>query len=110
SILTQQVALAQLDHEPRKNQWVTEILRERNQLSAALAALPVVLHVFPSNANFLLVKVKNAKEIYQKLIHKGIVVRDRSSVILCDDCLRITIGTPEENQKLLSALNAINGL
>lgn len=110
SILTQQVALAQLDHEPRKNQWVTEIVRERNQISAALAALPVVLHVFPSDANFLLVKVRNAKEVYQKLIRAGIVVRDRSSVILCDDCLRITIGTPEENQKLLSALNAINGL
>lgn len=110
SILTQQVALAQLDHEPRKNQWVTEIVRERNQISAALAALPVVLHVLPSDANFLLVKVRNAKEVYQKLIHKCIVVRDRSSVILCDDCLRITIGTPEENQKLLSALNAINGL
>jgi histidinol-phosphate aminotransferase len=102
SILTQQVALAQLDHEPRKNQWVTEIVRERN--------LPVVLHVLPSDANFLLVKVRNAKEVYQKLIRAGIVVRDRSSVILCDDCLRITIGTPEENQKLLSALNAINGL
>ncbi|MFN5003485.1 MAG: histidinol-phosphate transaminase [Bacteroidota bacterium] len=110
SILTQQVALAQLDHEPRKNQWVTEIVRERNQISAALAALPVVLHVLPSDANFLLVKVRNAKEVYQKLIRAGIVVRDRSSVILCDDCLRITIGTPEENQKLLSALNAINGL
>jgi histidinol-phosphate aminotransferase len=110
SILTQQVALSQLDREPRKNQWVTEIVRERKQISAALAALPIVSHVFPSDANFLLVKVKNAKEIYQKLIHKGIVVRDRSSVILCDDCLRITIGTPEENQKLLSALNAINGL
>ncbi|MFN8806870.1 MAG: histidinol-phosphate transaminase, partial [Bacteroidota bacterium] len=71
SILTQQVALAQLDHEPRKNQWVTEIVRERNQISAALAALPVVLHVLPSDANFLLVKVRNAKEVYQKLIRAG---------------------------------------
>jgi len=110
SILTQQVALAQLDHEARKNQWVAEIVRERNKISAALATLPVVLHVFPSDANFLLVKVRNAKEVYQKLIRAGIVVRDRSSVILCDDCLRITIGTPEENQKLLSGLNATNGL
>lgn len=110
SILTQQVALAQLDHEARKNQWVAEIVRERNKISAALATLPVVLHVFPSDANFLLVKVRNAKEVYQKLIRAGIVVRDRSLVILCDDCLRITIGTPEENQKLLSGLNATNGL
>ncbi len=110
SILTQQVALSQLEHEARKDKWVAEIVRERNQMSSALSDLPVVLHVFPSDANFLLVKVRHAKEVYQKLIRVGVVVRDRSSVILCDDCLRITIGTPEENQKLLSTLNSINGL
>jgi histidinol-phosphate aminotransferase len=110
SILTQQVALSQLEYEPRKNQWVAEIVHERNQMSSALSALPMMLHVFPSDANFLLVKVKHAKEVYQKLIRMGVVVRDRSSVILCDDCLRVTIGTPEENQRLLTALNSINGL
>ncbi|MFM8913872.1 MAG: histidinol-phosphate transaminase [Flammeovirgaceae bacterium] len=107
NILTQQVALQELQHEARKDEWVREIIFERGQMAAALSALPMVQMVYPSEANFLLVKVSNAKEKYQKLIRMGIVVRDRSSVILCDDCLRITIGTPSENKKLLSGLNAI---
>jgi histidinol-phosphate aminotransferase len=61
--------------------------------------------VFHSDANFLLVKIKNAKRIYEQLCEKGIIVRDRSKVVLCDDCLRITIGTPNENRQLLEALN-----
>lgn len=107
SILTQQVALQELTKTHQKDAWVAEILHERNRLFKLLPALQVVQKVYPSDANFMLVKVKQAKLVYQKLIDTGIVVRDRSSVILCDDCLRITIGTAEENQQLLTALEAI---
>jgi histidinol-phosphate aminotransferase len=107
SILTQQVALQELTKTHQKDAWVAEILHERNRLFKLLPALQVVQKVYPSDANFMLVKVKQAKLVYQKLIDTGIVVRDRSSVILCGDCLRITIGTAEENQQLLTALEAI---
>jgi histidinol-phosphate aminotransferase len=63
--------------------------------------------VFPSDANFLLVKVSGAKEIYNDLVKKGIIVRDRSSVLLCDDCLRITVGTTEENRILIDAMEKL---
>jgi histidinol-phosphate aminotransferase len=60
--------------------------------------------VYPSDANFLLVKVKEAHRTYRELMDMGIIVRDRSNVVQCDNCLRITVGTPEENQRLLAAL------
>jgi histidinol-phosphate aminotransferase len=63
--------------------------------------------VYPSEANFLLIKIDRAREKYQRLIQTGVVVRDRSSVILCQDCLRITVGTPEENQQLVEALKKL---
>ena len=59
---------------------------------------------YPSDANFILVKMKEARKIYEGLVARQIIVRDRSKVILCDDCLRITIGTPEENIQLIEAL------
>jgi histidinol-phosphate aminotransferase len=62
--------------------------------------------VYPSDANFLLVKIKDARKVYEFLLTKGIVLRDRSSVTLCDDCLRITIGTEKENTILVDALAA----
>lgn len=110
STLTQQVALTELQHESRKDGWVRTIVLERDRMAAALKQLPAVIKVYRSDANFLLVKVKNATSLYQKLIRSGIVVRDRSSVILCDDCLRITIGTKDENQKLLNSLSPTTGL
>ena len=61
--------------------------------------------MYPSDANFLLVKFKDAKAMYAYLLGKGIVLRDRSNVLLCDQCLRITVGTEEENLKLLTAIN-----
>ena len=66
--------------------------------------LPFTQKVYPSDANFLLVKMENARKIYEFLAVRGIIVRDRSKVILCDDCLRITIGTGDENKQLLAAL------
>ena len=108
SILTQQVALKELEMEDRKEKWVKEILEERENLIQQLKSIKSVINVYPSDANFVLVKMKDAKLRYQKLIEREIVVRDRSSVILCDNCLRITVGTKKENQKLLNALMTIH--
>jgi len=108
SILTQQIALKELEMEDRKEKWVKEILDERENLIQQLKSIKSVINVYPSDANFVLAKMKDAKLMYQKLIEREIVVRDRSSVILCDNCLRITVGTKTENQKLLNSLIAID--
>jgi len=105
--ITQEIALKSLDHTERKDEWVADIIQERELVKNELLTLPVVKKVFPSEANFLLVKMDGAKSIYKKLADKGIVLRDRSNVILCDGCLRITIGTPAENNELLSELKKI---
>ncbi len=104
SLVTQQIALEELHFEVRKNRWVIELVAERDKLKEALTKIKSVQKVFPSDANFLLVKVANARNIYEALVKKGIIVRDRSNVILCNDCLRITIGTSNENQALLKEL------
>jgi histidinol-phosphate aminotransferase len=107
NIKTQELALQALDNVAQKNNWVKEILIEREHLKKELLSAKLVEKVYPSDANFLLVKVKNAPAIYKSLMDKGIIVRDRSKVILCDNCLRITVGTPEENKKLIEALNTL---
>ena len=66
--------------------------------------MPTVEKVYPSDANFILVKINNARKVYEFLLEKGIVVRDRSQVKLCNDCLRITVGTEEENTILVDAM------
>lgn len=104
NILTQQVAEEALGHEDRKNKWVTELLAERKKLAAELIKIPVVKKVYPSDANFILVQVTNARRIYHALVSSGIIVRDRSQVVLCQDCLRITVGTAIENNLLIQAL------
>lgn len=101
---SQELALKALDEVEQVNEMIRILVQERTRLEKELPRLPVVEHVYPSDANFLLVKVKDAKGLYQKLLNKGIVVRDRSNVILCDDCLRITVGTEKENTELLDAL------
>ncbi|MGC4021729.1 MAG: histidinol-phosphate transaminase [Cyclobacteriaceae bacterium] len=103
----QSIALQQLNNIDQKQKHVEEILSQRNYVANELTKLSIVEKVFPSDANFVLVKVKQAKKIYQSLIEKGIVVRDRSNVLLCDECLRITIGTNEENKVLLLELNVL---
>jgi histidinol-phosphate aminotransferase len=106
STASQQLALDALENINAVNDWIQITVEQRERLSQQLAALPFTITVYPSDANFILVKMKDARKIYEYLSAKGIIVRDRSKVILCDDCLRITIGTPEENQQLLTALNA----
>ncbi|MDR3365590.1 MAG: histidinol-phosphate transaminase [Prevotellaceae bacterium] len=86
--------------------WVKTLLAEREKLHSALAALPCVLRVFPSDANFMLLKATDANAIYRYLIGKGVVVRNRHNVELCEDCLRITVGTPQENAALVKAMEA----
>lgn len=106
NIQTQELVLKALDNEDQKNRWVKEILEEREALANRLRNLPVVKHVFPSDANFVLVRVSGAPLVYRYLMEKGIIVRDRSRVKLCEDCLRITIGTKSENDQLISALKS----
>lgn len=103
---SQELVLKALDEVEQVNEMIRVLVKERSRLEAALPGLNIVEKVFPSDANFLLVKVTDAKAIYQYLLDKGIVVRDRSSVILCEGCLRITVGTEKENDELLAALAA----
>lgn len=105
--LSQTVALESLWQVEKKDHWVKEILSERERMQSELLSTKLVEKVFPSDANFLLVKVKEAKAVYQQLIARGVVIRDRSSITLCNNCLRITIGTPKENNSLLTELRKI---
>jgi histidinol-phosphate aminotransferase len=108
NILTQEKALEMLENKAQVESWVATIINERNRISEELKRLPVVNTVYPSDANFVLVSVENPGSIYNKLVEKGIIVRDRSKVNLCAGCLRITIGSPDENNLLLEALKSIN--
>ncbi len=105
--VTQQLALQALDNVEKKNEMVKAILSERENLVSALGKTPCVIKVYPSNANFVLVKTTDAKKIYDFLVSHQVIVRDRSKVALCDDCLRITVGTAEENNTLLRVLGSI---
>jgi histidinol-phosphate aminotransferase len=83
---------------------VKNLLQERGKMVTAFTELPICVKVYPTDANFFLTRVSDAKKIYNYLVDKGIIVRNRSSVTLCQDCLRITIGTRPENDTLLEAL------
>jgi histidinol-phosphate aminotransferase len=104
NILTQEHAKKVLANAAQTTQWVQAILNERTQLIDKLKELALVKHIYPTDANFVLVKVDNANIAYNWLVNKGIIVRNRSSVTLCGDCLRITVGTPAETAELIAAL------
>lgn len=106
NLLTQDFVSKQLDKEEEKNEWVNKLLIERSNLKKELESLPLVEKVFPSEANSLLVKVPNANILYQYLVDEGVIVRNRNNISLCMNCLRITIGTPEENKTLLTELKS----
>lgn len=101
---SQQLALEALQNVDQINNWIKETVEERGKLITELIQLPFVIKIYPSDANFILVKTTNARGIYNHLVDQGIIVRDRSKVELCEGSLRITIGTPEENKILLNAL------
>lgn len=107
SILTQQTALELLSESDKKSDWVKIILEERSNLRNNLSELPFITKIFPSDANFLLVKTIDPKGVYQYLVEKNIIVRDRSSIQLCEGCLRISVGSPEENAALIKALKSL---
>lgn len=106
---SQEIALQALQNVEQVNEWIRETIVQREKLVGSLAALPFVLKIYPSDANFILVKTTDAKGIYNHLVERGIIVRDRSKVELCEGSLRITIGTPAENEQLIEALNSFAG-
>lgn len=101
---TQKLVLDALDNIEWVNQHIRLTVLERENLKKELFTLPDTEKVYPSEANFLLVKIKDARKKYEVLCEKGIIVRDRSRVVLCENCLRITVGTPEENAALMNGL------
>lgn len=101
---TQQLAIEALNNISSVKNWTRTTVEQREWLISQLSNLGFVNKIYPSDANFILVKMQNAKSFYDYLTGKGIIVRDRSKVILCDECLRITIGTPDENKQLIDAL------
>lgn len=104
STVAQDMTMAALKNQRSVEKTIAEIKRERGRLADGLLHLPFVKIVYPSDANFLLIKVENADDVYRFLVGRRIVVRDRSKVVLCAACLRITVGTPDENRSLLNAL------
>lgn len=105
---TQDLALKALENITQVNEWIKITVAERENLSEELINLPIVKKVHASDANFILIEVIDALKTYDALVNQGIIVRDRSKVTLCEGCLRITIGTPQENEILLNALKALN--
>jgi histidinol-phosphate aminotransferase len=107
---TQELALQALGETEQVNDMIRTLVNMREQLHRELAVLPVVKKIYPSDANFLLVKVADARALYQYLLDRGIVVRDRSKVELCEGCLRITVGTEPENRELVEALGQYDSI
>lgn len=104
NIATQELAQKALLYLNKVNDWTRKTIEERNLLEAKLQSLPFVQKIYPSDANFLLVKMDGAEDIFQYLQNEGIIVRNRSRVQGCEGCLRITVGTEAENIKLMAAL------
>jgi histidinol-phosphate aminotransferase len=102
--VTQDLAIKALDEVGQVNDMITELVQMREALKGVFEKLPLVEKIYDSDANFLLMKVRDAKAVYENLLTKGIVVRDRSNVQLCENCLRITVGTEKENTILVDAL------
>lgn len=105
--LTQREALELLADPYEVDKWVRTILLERSRVVDAIKVLPICRKVYPTDANFVLVEVDDARKTYEYLVDRGIIVRSRNSVHLCNGCLRITIGTKTENQELLAALRTM---
>lgn len=107
NILTQNFVGDELDKLELRKQWISTLLKGRNYLINELPKLPFVEKIYPTDANFILVKVEDANSLYKQLADKGVIVRNRNSVSLCAGCLRITVGTDNENEMLIKTLRAL---
>ncbi len=107
NILTQKQALAALKNADQVRSWVNILLAERDTLIEKLKELSIVQHIYPTDANFVLVKVPDANTVYQFLVEKSIIIRNRNTVSLCMGCVRITVGTPQENKILIEELKKL---
>lgn len=107
NMLTQEHALEILNNEKEMMNQLRSIMSERIRLQAALMDIPMVEKMYPTDANFILVKVGKADSVYNRLVRKGVIVRNRNKVSLCKGCLRITVGTPEENDALINGLKSM---
>jgi histidinol-phosphate aminotransferase len=106
--LTQKRSLIRLEDKEKIKMEISSIIEHREELLKVLLAVKFVIAIYPSEANFILIKVDDADKRYKELIANGIVIRNRTTQPLCDNCLRLTIGTAEENSKLMAALLALN--
>lgn len=107
NILTQNFVLEELNKTSLKEEWVKTLIAQREWLNNNLGQVSFVEKIYPSDANFILVKVKDANKTYNSLVKKGIIVRNRNSISLCRDCLRITVGTESENKILIESLKSL---
>lgn len=106
--LTQQMVIKALQNQTRKNKMVEKLLEQRDYLVKNIQQLRMVEEVFPSDTNFILVKFKNSQSIFEQLMQSGIIIRDRSKALHCENCLRFTIGTKSENKKLINKLISLD--
>ena len=104
NIVTQELALQALEEVGQVNDMIKLLVDMRIALAQVIASMPHVIQVFPSDTNFILVKIPKARQLYEFLMSKGIIVRDRSALELCEDSLRITVGTEQENTLLVDAM------
>jgi histidinol-phosphate aminotransferase len=104
NIVTQELALQALEEVGQVNDMIQLLVDMRNALAQVIASMPHMIQVFPSDTNFILVKIPKARKLYEYLMSKGIIVRDRSALELCEDSLRITVGTEQENTLLVDAM------
>ena len=104
NIVTQELALQALEEVGQVNDMIKLLVDMRIALAQVIASMPHVIQVFPSDTNFILVKIPKARQLYEYLLSQGIIVRDRSALELCEDSLRITVGTEQENTLLVDAM------
>jgi histidinol-phosphate aminotransferase len=107
SQIAQKAVLQAFGNKLSVEKTIKDIIFEREKLIKRLVSLPKIIDNYPTDSNFVLVKIFNANSVYRHLINAGIVVRNRNNVELCEGCLRITVGTPEENDKLIEALKKL---
>jgi histidinol-phosphate aminotransferase len=103
---SQQLAIDALANTTQVNNWIKEVVAQKEMLIRELAAFPFIGYIYPSDANFFLMKVANADKLYKHLSDNGVIVRNRTKEVNCENCLRVTIGTPEENQQLINLLKS----